>query len=166
MKFVARRGDTTIPVDVERSAFGYQVRLNGRLIAADLISIEGPLRSLRLADGRHFLLTHHREGSRHAVSFGGREVQLELLDPLALKRGTNAKAAGVESARVKAFMPGRVVRLLVELGAEVRSGEGLLILEAMKMENEITAPRDGKVKAIHVRPGQTVEGGTELLDLE
>lgn len=166
MRFMARRGQTTIPVEVERSASGYQVRLNGRLFMADLISVDGPLRSLRLEDGRHFLLTHHRDGTRHSVSFGGREVQLELLDPLAFKRDASAKAAGVEGARVKAFMPGRVVRLLVEPGAEVRSGEGLLILEAMKMENEITAPRDGKVKAIHVRPGQTVEGGTELLDLE
>lgn len=166
MRFVARRGEISVPVEVERSASGYQIRLNGRLFTADLISVDGPLRSLRLADGRQFLLTHHREGSRHSVSFGGQEVQIELLDPLALTRETSSKIEGVEGARVKAFMPGRVVRLLVESGAVVRSGDSLLILEAMKMENEITAPRDGTVKAIHVQPGQTVEGGAELLDLE
>jgi biotin carboxyl carrier protein len=166
MKFVARRGESVIPVDVERSGSGYQVQLNGRVMSADLIPVDGHLQSLRLADGRHFLLTHHREGSRHVVSFGGQEVQLELIDPLALKRGSRAEVASQEGARVTAFMPGRVVRLLVEPGAEVKLGDGLLILEAMKMENEITAPRSGTVTAVLVTAGQTVESGAELVEIE
>ncbi|MBK5260932.1 MAG: hypothetical protein JJE51_15185 [Thermoanaerobaculia bacterium] len=62
-------------------------------------------------------------------------------------------------------MPGRVVRILVEPGAAVRKGAGLLILEAMKMQNEIQAPVDGVVDAIFVESGSTVEGGADLLHI-
>ena len=66
---------------------------------------------------------------------------------------------------IKALMPGRVTRILVQEGESVRKGAGLLILEAMKMENEIQAPADGTIDRILVTPGQTVEGGAELLHL-
>lgn len=166
MKFVARRGDSIIPIEVERSGPSYLIKVGDREIVADLIEADGHLRSLRFRDGRHYLLTHHREGNQHSISFGGREVQLELLDPLALRRQGSDNGAKGEGVMVRAFMPGRVVRLLVEPGSEVKRGEGLLILEAMKMENEITAFRDGKVKAIRVEAGQTVENGADLVELE
>ena len=60
-------------------------------------------------------------------------------------------------------MPGRVARLLVEEGEQVEKGKGLLILEAMKMETEIAAPKSGVVKKIAVQAGDTVEGGAELV---
>jgi biotin carboxyl carrier protein len=66
---------------------------------------------------------------------------------------------------VKALMPGRVVRVLVAKGDNVRKGAGLLILEAMKMENEIVAPADGVVDDVFVTPGQTVESGAELMHI-
>jgi biotin carboxyl carrier protein len=59
-----------------------------------------------------------------------------------------------------------VVSLLVAEGEEVQPGQGLLVLEAMKMQNEIQAERAGRVRAIHVAPGEAVEGGDPLLDLE
>ena len=166
MKFVARRGEQTILVEVERSGSSYLVRVGDRQIRADLIEADGHLRSLRLDDGRQFLLTHHREGKTHSVSFGEGEVQLELLDPLALRAETTVKDERTGSANVRAIMPGRVVRIMIEAGGEVKRGQGLLILEAMKMENEITAPHDGRVRTIHVQAGQTVENGADLVELE
>ena len=62
-------------------------------------------------------------------------------------------------------MPGRVVRVLVNQGDQVRRGTGLLILEAMKMENEIVSPADGAVDAIFVSSGQTVEAGADLVHI-
>jgi biotin carboxyl carrier protein len=63
-------------------------------------------------------------------------------------------------------MPGLVLRLEVSVGATVRAGQGLIVLEAMKMENEIKAGLAGVVKAIHVAPGQAVEKGAPLVELE
>lgn len=166
MKFVARRGDQTISVEVERSGSSYRLVIGDRTMSADLIEADGHLRSLRLDDGRQFLFTHHREGKTHSVSFGGQEVQLELLDPLAMRADQSGQDNRTGSGLVRAFMPGRVVRILIEAGGEVKRGQGLLILEAMKMENEITAPHDGKIGVIHVQPGQTVESGADLMELE
>ena len=63
-------------------------------------------------------------------------------------------------------MPGKVVAILVEPGAAVARGQGLLVIEAMKMENEVAAPRDGTVQEIRVQPGQTVEAGELLAVVE
>ena len=166
MRLVARRGEEMIPVDVEWTGSQYRVLVGEREMLIDLIRANGMLRSLRLSDGRQFLLTHQREGERHTVSFGGREVQFELLDPLAIRRGSSDQVARSGAAQVTALMPGRVVRIFVEVGAEVKQGDGLLILEAMKMENEVTAPRSGKVAVLHVKPGQTVESGAPLVEIE
>jgi biotin carboxyl carrier protein len=62
-------------------------------------------------------------------------------------------------------MPGRVVKVLVEPGQEVRKGAGILILEAMKMQNEIQAPVDGVIDRIFVEPGSTVESGGDLVHI-
>ena len=62
-------------------------------------------------------------------------------------------------------MPGRIVRVLVAQGDTVTKGTGLLILEAMKMENEIQAPVDGTIEELFVKPGETVEGGAPLLHI-
>ena len=68
-----------------------------------------------------------------------------------------------KGARVKAQMPGKIVRVLTVAGAEVKKGQALMVMEAMKMENEIKSPEDGVIKEIKVGEGQAVETGAELL---
>ncbi len=70
------------------------------------------------------------------------------------------------SGQVAAPIPGLITSVAVAVGAEVAAGEQLLVLEAMKMENEITAPMSGTVAAVHVSPGEPVEKGTPLVVLE
>ena len=161
MKFIAREGDREIPVEVVRHGAGYRVRIDDRWIEADFIEVGRYERSLRLEDGTQFSLIHHREGTRHEISLGGATVNVEVIDPLAAKRRRRDDEMGA-SGTIKALMPGRVVRLLVAKGETVRKGAGLLILEAMKMENEIQAPADGTVDEIFVTAGQTVEAGADL----
>ena len=67
---------------------------------------------------------------------------------------------------MRAIMPGRITTLLVKEGQEVRSGQGVLVVEAMKMENELLAPKEGRVTRIRVRPGETVEAGAGLFTVE
>ncbi|HEV7570168.1 MAG TPA: biotin/lipoyl-containing protein [Thermoanaerobaculia bacterium] len=163
MIFTARYRDEEIPLEVERHGSTYRVKVGERWIVADLITVGG-LRSLRLEGGTQFLLAHHREGTMHQVMIGASRVDIEIVDPLALRRKRGDDHLG-DSGIIKALMPGRISRVLVEKGAEVRRGTGLLVLEAMKMENEIPAPADGVVDEIFVKPGDMVEGGADLLHL-
>ncbi len=83
-----------------------------------------------------------------------------------LKAGEQADANSVgkvkKGARVKSQMPGKIVRVLVKAGDEVKKGQSLLVMEAMKMENEIKSPQDGVIKEVRVAEGQAVETGSEL----
>ena len=93
-------------------------------------------------------------GVRHPVS---------VQDP---KRKALRMAGGAEGSVLKTAMPGRIVRVLVEPGRAVQKGEPLLVIEAMKMENEIKAPRDGVIKKILVKSGDLVEARATLVELE
>jgi 3-methylcrotonyl-CoA carboxylase alpha subunit len=170
VRFIARTGalDRGEPRDIEvevlRHGGGYRVRIGERWLEADLISAGPVVRSLRLDDGTQLALTHHVVGNTHEISIGGATVTVDIIDPLAAKRRRREDEIG-GSGVVKAMMPGRVVRVLIAKGDSVRKGAGLLILEAMKMENEITAPANGTVDELFVEPGQTVESGAELLHI-
>jgi len=162
VKFIAREAGNDIEVEVHRHGSGYRVRIGDRWLEADLVNIGRYVRSLRLDDGTQFSLVHHREGNAHEISLGDSTVHVEIIDPLAAKRRRRDDEMSGSGA-VKALMPGRVVRVSVSKGDAVRKGAGLLILEAMKMENEIQAPADGTVDEVFVEPGQTVEAGAELV---
>ncbi len=92
-------------------------------------------------------------GIRHAV---------EVVDP---KRKALRLAAGAAGGTVKTAMPGRIVRVLVAEGDEASKGDPLVVVEAMKMENELPAPVDGTVKRVAVAAGDLVEAGTVLIEL-
>lgn len=165
MRFVARRAGAELPVEVERYGSGYRVKLGEKSIIIDLVETGRFLRSLRLEDGTQFAFVHHREGTMHHITLGGANIAVEIVDPLALRRkGTDddAGAGGI----LKALMPGRVVRLLVKTGDVVRRGQSLLILEAMKMENDIQSPVDGVVDEIFINAGDTIEAGGQLLHVK
>ena len=164
MKFIAREGDRELEVEVLRHGSGYRVRVGDRWLEADLIQVGSYARSLRLEDGTQYSLIDHREGSTHEISLGGSTVYVDVIDPAAAKRRRREDEMGA-SGVVKALMPGRVVRVLVAKGDAVRKGAGLLILEAMKMENEIQAPADGTVDELFVSAGQTVEAGADLVHI-
>ena len=165
MRFIAKHESGEHPVEVERCGAGYIVRMNGQELVLELVSAGESLYALRYEDGRQQLFLYRRDRGQTTIDIAGRKVHLAIVDPLAAKR-TRGGDEGHGDAVVKAIMPGRVVRVSVAPGDEVKKGSGLLILEAMKMENEITAPRDGKVAEVHVAPGSTVEGGAPLVTLE
>lgn len=162
MKFVARQHGEDMPIEVERHGAGYRVKLGERWIDADMIAAGPYVWSLRLDGDKQFSLVHHRDGTRHEVTIAGTTLHVDVVDPLALRRRGGDDHLGA-SGVIKALMPGRIARILVERGAAVRRGQGLLVLEAMKMENEIQAPADGIVDEIFVTSGDTVEGGADLL---
>ena len=163
MKLIARYRDEETTLEVERHGGGYRVKIGDRWMVADLVAAGG-LHSLRLDDGRQFSLQHHRDGSMRQITIGASTLDIEIVDPLALRRKGRDDHLGA-SGIIKAPMPGRIARVMVEKGASVQRGSGLLVLEAMKMENEIPAPADGIVDEIFVTAGDTVESGADLLHL-
>ena len=105
------------------------------------------------------------EGLR--VSGSSTAWELEIADPLAhLAATAGGQGTRRRHRKVAAYMPGRVVAVLAEAGAQVIAGQGIIVLEAMKMQNEILAEADGTIKAIYVQNGQAVEGGDPLFELE
>jgi biotin carboxyl carrier protein len=164
MKLIARYDGTDTPVEVERRGGGYRVKIGDRTILADLGAAGPYVRSLRLEDGTQYALMHHRDGNTHQISLSGASYHVEMFDPLSLMRRRADDEMGGHGA-IKAMMPGRIVRVLVAKGDSVEKGAALLVLEAMKMENEIQAPVGGVIEDIFVEAGQTVEGGAELIHI-
>jgi biotin carboxyl carrier protein len=100
----------------------------------------------------------------HSKSGAYRFEVLNERKMLARRARRQRDETGPES--IKAFMPGKIVKVRVGPGDKVAAGDGLLIMEAMKMENEIKCRRPGTVRAVHVAPGQTVDKGTLLIEIE
>jgi biotin carboxyl carrier protein len=95
------------------------------------------------------------------VCIDGEVFTIELEDAQRMRRPRAASGEGLSAP-----MPATVIRVIAEPGREVKRGETLLLLEAMKMELPVRAPRDGKVKALHCQAGQLVQPGVPLVDLE
>jgi biotin carboxyl carrier protein len=100
------------------------------------------------------------------VRVGDRSYSIALSDPKRLRgAGAGSDDAGGR-VEIKAPMPGKVVRVLVEVGAEVEAGDGLVVVEAMKMQNEMKSPKTGTVVELHAQPGDTVNAGDALVVVE
>ncbi len=100
------------------------------------------------------------------VNVGNHQLEINLTDPKRL-RGSAAVGANAEGiSEIKTAMPGKLVRVLVEVGAEIKQGDGVLVVEAMKMQNEMKSPKDGIVKEIRFEEGATVNAGDVLAIIE
>lgn len=116
-------------------------------------------------EGRMFLVDVLRVGPRsRALLLNGHRENVEVLDELAAA-ASQREAAHVGRAELVAEMPGLVVEVKAEPGQSVAAGQALVVLEAMKMQNELGSPRAGVVAEVLVRPGQKVDGGTVLVRL-
>lgn len=146
---------------------GDEVFLDGRSVVARLDPVpETPLRYLEV-DGRTESLAMVLDGQGWRVQVRGRVWAVGVVDERTrrLRELAGGEAKSGRSGVVKAPMPGMILRLQVEPGQRVKGGGGLVVLEAMKMENEIRAPEDGVVIRIYVEPGSVVEKGAPLVEL-
>jgi len=167
MKWVVRNKGETQEVEVERVAGGFEVKFNGESRRVDVIRLDGAIASLRyIDDGRSFSVSYQRgHGRDWRLAVGERDFDLETLTPVEAIEA-DAAAETIGPSRLEAPIPGKVVKVHVKVGDEVEAGQAIVVLEAMKMENELTAEQAGKVTAIHVEPGQTVDTGAPLAELE
>ena len=165
MKYYVEIGGSQWTVEVD----GDRVTVGGVTCLASLRVLPGtPLRLLQV-DARPRVVSAESLGrGRWVLGSAGERREVEVVDERtrhirSLAAVPNRAAAG---GQLKAPMPGLVVRLEVEPGQTLAPGAGVLVLEAMKMENEIRSPGGGRVKAVLVRPGQAVEKGQVLVEFE
>jgi biotin carboxyl carrier protein len=158
MRWVIRGGGTAHDVEVEKRGNEFSVEIDGDRHDLELVSLDGAVASLRFpASGRSLQITYHQGANGSwRVTVGQREFDLEVLTPAeAVEAVSAARDTGPSRLTVK-----------VESGDEVEPGQALVVLEAMKMENELAAEQTGRVAAVHVAAGDTVEGGELLVELE
>lgn len=153
-------------VQVERIDGGWRVRVGETEHVVDVASLGGAVRSLRVEGQQHEVAVFPENSHRYWVSSARGGEVVEIMDPLThLAHSSHGSSRG-GAQRVTAYMPGRVVKVLVAEGETVVAGQGLVVLEAMKMENEIRAEAPGVVKQVLVTSGQAVDGGDVLFELE
>jgi biotin carboxyl carrier protein len=163
VKFQASVGATQHEIVVTRDGGAYVVTLDGVRHVVDARKLEADFYSI-LYEGKSYEVSVEAAGSAYLVRHGAYEQLVDLADAARSGREELHKKGGLEN--VDSVMPGKVVRVLVSRGDAVEAGQGLVVVEAMKMENEIAAPRAGRVKSVDVTPGQTVETGARLVVLE
>jgi biotin carboxyl carrier protein len=131
---------------------------------SDIVAVEPGVYSV-LVDGRSYEARVEESDGCAIVFIDGHRVEVEIRDPRRWSRQTGRP--GVEGrSNVAALMPGKIVRLLVAEGDTVSAGQGLLVMEAMKMQNEMKAPKAGRVVSLTAREGATVAAGEVLAAIE
>jgi biotin carboxyl carrier protein len=148
----------------------WQVMVDGRAVEIDSQQLDGarqvePGVYSVLLDGASFEVRIQPAPQGWSASAGGRRFAVEVRDPRDASRSSRA-AIGSGRQNVAAPMPGKVVRVLVAAGDQVETSQGLVVVEAMKMQNELKANRPGRVIEIRAREGETVGAGDILVVLE
>ena len=165
MNLNARVGGEEIALEVRAEGKGaYRVKVGATTYAIDLTEPESGVLSLLFGD-RSYEVVVRAEGEALRVAVAGHSYEIALEDPaVALARSSRLSHSGTQV--VRSIMAGKVLAVLVQEGETVHEGKALVVIEAMKMENEIRAPKAGIVRAIRVSPGQAVESGAELFVVE
>ena len=160
-----------------------QAKINGEKVDVEIVQQDGKTRAV--VGGREYELEISqpepgifalRNGQKMTEAFvspdgkrvvvGGSEFEVEIADPKRL-RSVGSDSEYVDGvAEIKTAMPGKVVRILVEVGAAVEKGDGVIVVEAMKMQNEMKSPKTGTVTKINASEGDTVNAGDVLAVIE
>jgi biotin carboxyl carrier protein len=164
--FVAKLEDREVSIEIEPAGGSlYRIRLDGTDRTIDARSVPGGLSML--IDGENHEVSMSRVKDEYDVLVANHRFRFDLLSEDRHRRAQARGGREVTGRReVKASMPGKVINVLVNIGDTVEPKQGLLVIEAMKMENEIKSQGAGQVKEIHVEAGQAVESGEVLVVLE
>jgi biotin carboxyl carrier protein len=167
MAFIAKLGEQSYTVEIEETGKSlYRVSVDGNEFLVDGKKTGRTNYSL-IVDSRSFEIEVDNTNDEYRVLVDGRNYRIHLVDERRMRIGSAQSGLDLKGRQnVSVPMPGKVVAILVAEGDAVDRGQGLVIVEAMKMENEVRSPIAGEVKEIKVKPGDTVEGGAVLLVVE
>jgi biotin carboxyl carrier protein len=167
MAFIARLGEESYTVEIEETGKSvYRISVDGNEFLVDGKKTGRTNYSL-IVDNRSFEVEVDNTDDEYRVLVDGRSYHIALVDERRMRVGGAQASLELQGRqRVSVPMPGKVIAVLVAEGDAVEKGQGLAIVEAMKMENEVRSPITGAVKEIRVKPGDTVEGGAVLMIVE
>ncbi len=158
-------GERSVRVEIPPRGRTGPVRIGDAEVPCDCVRLPDGSYSLIL-DGHVYDLSVAVDSDSCSVSGASGEYRVRLADPRRTAVGTRPEESQAGVQRIRADMPGKVIRILVKPGERVECDQGLLVLEAMKMQNEIRAPKGGIVRELGVRAGGTVGSGDFLVSLE
>ena len=151
-------------LDLNRADGRWSCRLDGREIEVDAVLVRPDVLSLRVGN-MSFEVKSERVANELQLWVGSSRLAVEVRDPRSL-RGRTRAGDSQGPRKITASMPGKVVRLLVRDGDEVEAGAGVVVVEAMKMQNEIKSPKKGTVQKVLVSEGAAVNAGDVLAIVE
>ena len=165
MKLKAIINDQEHDLTVNTDGGRVQAEIDGRVYDIELREPEpGSYLFIRDAEVHECRVNKAPEG--FGVTLHGRNYAVAIVDPKRLRSGPDAHGHHHGHAEITAPMPGKVVKVQIEVGATVEKGSGVVVVEAMKMQNEMKSPRAGVVVSINVKPGDTVNAGDVLAVVE
>jgi biotin carboxyl carrier protein len=168
MKLHATIGDYQTDILIQDDGSRVHAQIDGRDYMLE-VRESGVGGYVLIADGRIFdcrVDGRPDAGKPIGVVVGATEYAVTLVDPKRLRGVSGAVAHADEAARIVASMPGKVVRVLVNVGDQVDAGAGIVVVEAMKMQNEMKSPKAGTVATLHAEVGATVNAGDVLAIVE
>jgi biotin carboxyl carrier protein len=144
----------------------WKISLDGNVFDADAVEVAPNIFSVLLNGESHQIRIAPRPDGTLTLHTGLAEYHAEVIDPRSWRGRRHGAAEAEGCQQITAPMPGKVVRLLVKQGDSVEAGQGLLVVEAMKMQNEIRSPKSGKIEKLFAQEGQPVNAGEVLLWVE
>jgi biotin carboxyl carrier protein len=165
MIYEVRLADRTYRVELTQAGARWNCRLDGRELPVDVVYGQNGVLSL-LVGGKSYEVKQESVGSETNVIVGHERFTASVRDPRSFRSRHRAGANEQGVMKIKAPMPGKVVRVLAGVGTTVQAGQSVLVIEAMKMQNELKAPKTGVVKKINVAEGAAVDAGQALAEVE
>ncbi|HXT24162.1 MAG TPA: biotin/lipoyl-containing protein [Candidatus Eisenbacteria bacterium] len=166
MKYeVLLAGKTTV-VELVRQDGAWKITLDGNPVDADAAEVAPNTFSVLLNGESHQIRIAPRPDGTLTLHTGLAEYHAEVTDPRIWRGRRHGVLEAQGRQHIVAPMPGKVIRLLVKQGDVVKAGQGLLVVEAMKMQNEIRSPKSGKIEKLFAIEGQAVNAGEVLLSVE
>lgn len=169
MKYEVRLGDKCFDVAIDGAAPNYVLRVDGKRVDLDVEHLGDDSLLSMLLDGGSYLAHVVQVDSRRGqleVSISGKRARVEVLDPLSVLAAQLQADSGHDSFLLQAPMPGLVVDVHVAPGDRVEVGTPLVVIEAMKMQNELTSQVAGAVREVYVSAREAVESGARLVAIE
>lgn len=143
----------------------FEIELDGAVLSADLTLLAEPSLHSLLVEGRSREMVLARKGDSVLVSLDGQAIEVRVLDELGRALDELAGQRGSGALEIVAPMPGVIVSVAVKPGDEIAAGQAVVVLEAMKMQNELAAEAPGIVERVLAEPGTSVQGGAVLVVL-